>query len=797
MLPTGEALQRDLRSLVELGANVLRVYEVPSVDFVDACATRGLRVIIGIPWAQHVDFLAHGTALPEARGLLLSAVEKFHGHPGVLAYLVGNEIPATLVRWMGAEKVRRALEQLIAEGRAADPDALFAYANYPTSEYLMVRNADFAAFNIYLEEREVFARYLRHLQNVAGDLPLLVTEFGVDSQSHGEEQQAEILSWHVEACCRAGVAGTTVFAYADLWYRGGKEIVDWDFGLVRRDGTRKAAFDSLRTAWGGIESPGEGIGREPGIRFSLIVCTYRGVRTLEECLESLTRIRYPDYEILLVNDGADEGVAGIAKKFPAIRHIGMEHAGLSAARNLGAAEASGDVLVYTDDDCVADEEWLLYLAEGFADGDYAAMGGPNISPKPLTLEQACVVASPGGPAHVLLGDEQAEHVPGCNLAVRREAFEMIGGFREEFWTAGDDVDFCWRLQDHGYRIGFHGAAMVWHYRRFRIRDYLRQQAGYGRAEAMLIPRHPDRFGTVGGARWKGFVYDQAFDADIGRSARIYQGPFGYAPFQSIYTAGTWGWAYVVGSFQWVLLALVCGLVGLLFPPAAVLAGAMLLVTGITALRFGMRAKIAAPFEGCLARMVVSGLALVQPLNRGMRRYLGSLRYTRLPSGLPPMNRPFLFPHLGLWNRALRFALWSEQGLARDDLLAALERDWKKDGTPYSSGDGWRSWDLEMLSSVLWSIRVVTVTEYHAEDQCLTRVRLEARANALTNWIRFAVLLAAGWLWRFTDLGLWGGLALLGLYLVPSVVKRLLLLRVKSRMVAIAQGLGFKGVEGKF
>ncbi len=793
-LPVGQDLAEYLQSVVDVGANTLRVYEVPPLDFVDSCMDLGLRVIIGIPWAQHVDFLENEEILKDARDSLLSTVELFHGHPGVLAYLVGNEIPATLVRWMGAEKVRRALEHLITSGRAVDSGAMFAYANYPTSEYLMVRNADFSAFNIYLEDREVFTHYLRHLQNVAGDLPLLVTEFGVDSQHHGESRQAEILSWHVEACCRAGVAGTTVFAFSDRWYRGGKEIMDWDFGLLRRDGSRKAAFDQLQAAWGGIESPGDGIGRDSGLRFSVIVCTYRGFRTLEECLLSLTKISYPDYEILLINDGADEGVEKITKKFPSVRHVGMEHSGLSAARNLGAREATGDVLVYTDDDCAADEEWLLYLAEGFAGGDFAAMGGPNISPRPLTQEQACVVASPGGPAHVLLSDEQAEHIPGCNLAVRKEAFESIGGFREEFRTAGDDVDFCWRLQNHAYRIGFHGAAMVWHYRRFRVRDYLRQQAGYGRAEAMLIPRHPDRFGTIGGARWKGFVYDQTFAADIGRSARIYQGPFGYAPFQSIYTSGTWGWGYVVSSFQWVLLALVAGVLGFIFPLAALLSFLMLAATVITALRFGVKAKITAPFDCLSARIVVSGLALIQPLNRGMRRYLGSLRYARLPSGLPPLNKPLFFPRLGWWRRPLRFGFWSEEGLLRDDLLSNLQNTWAEEGTQFSVGDGWRSWDLEILSSVLWSIRVVTVTEYHADEKCLTWVRLEGRSNFLTSAARFAVFLAAGLMWRFEGLNLWVGLVLLLLFMAPTVARRIQLSRVKKRIKEVAQTLGFKALD---
>jgi len=212
------------------------------------------------------------------------------------------------------------------------------------------------------------------------------------------------------------------------------------------------------------------------------------------------------------------------------------------------------------------------------------------------------------------------------------------------------------------------------------------------------------------------------------------------------------------------------------------------------LRFGIRAKVTAPFDGLLARFVVSALALIQPLNRGMRRYLGSLRYARLPSGLPSMSKPLFFPRLGWWGRPLRFSLWSEKGLVRDDLLSAIEHKWKDEGTLYSVGDGWRSWDLEMLSSVLWSIRVVTVTEYHAAEKNLTRVRLETRPNSLTSWIRFAVLLTAGLWWRFAELNEWGGLALLLLFMAPTVVRRMQLSGVKSQIKEIAQILGFKNLD---
>ena len=65
----------------------------------------------------------------------------------------------------------------------------------------------------------------------------------------------------------------------------------------------------------------------------------------------------------------------------------------------------------------------------------------------------CVARAPGSPTHVLLDDRIAEHVPGCNMAFRRDALLAIGGFNPIYLRAGDDVDVCWRLQSRGWKIG--------------------------------------------------------------------------------------------------------------------------------------------------------------------------------------------------------------------------------------------------------------------------------------------------------------------------------------------------------
>ncbi len=100
---------------------------------------------------------------------------------------------------------------------------------------------------------------------------------------------------------------------------------------------------------------------------------------------------------------------------------------------------------------MADPDWLYYLIGTLLSGDYAGVGGPNVSPPAGERIQACVAAAPGGPSHVLLTDTVAEHIPGCNMAFYRWAFDNVGGFDLEYRKAGDDVDFCWRLQQAGSR----------------------------------------------------------------------------------------------------------------------------------------------------------------------------------------------------------------------------------------------------------------------------------------------------------------------------------------------------------
>jgi len=532
--PEGRALdpRDEFPRLAECGFNAVRVYTGADEHLLDCAEKNGLAVLAGLPWEWTRDFLSEPRLRAEGEMRLVEFLRMHGGHGALGALLVANEIPSDLVRWMGPLEVRKALEDLIDLCRAeCGEELLFAYANYPSTEYLEPRNADFTAFNVYLEQREAMQRYLPRLQNIAGDRPVLITEFGLDTVRHSEAEQAELVSAHLDECLSAGLAGTTLFAWSDRWASRGREMTDWAFGLTRNDRSEKPVLPMLRDRLPALGRPRDALALRGVPRISVVVCTFNGAEILGDCLRACLALDYPDFEVLVVDDGSIDGTDEVVARYPGIRYLRQEHGGLSVARNLGAREASGELVAYTDDDCEPDRDWLFWIACAFEDPDTAAAGGPNLPPQPGGIQEAVVAVAPGAPSHVLLGDLTAEHLPGCNLVLRRSALNAIGGFRSQYFAAGDDVDLCWRLLDAGWNLAFVPAAFVWHRRRTTILRYLRQQSGYGRAEALLYEAHPERF-DKGGIDWRGSVYGGG-TLSVDAHAVIYFGAMGLAGYQGL------------------------------------------------------------------------------------------------------------------------------------------------------------------------------------------------------------------------------------------------------------------------
>ncbi len=728
--PPLEVVAADFARMAANGLNAVRTYTLPPRWLLDTALEHGLWVMVGLAWEQHVDFLASRARARSIEDRVRSGVASCAGHPAVLCYAVGNEIPTRVVRWAGRGPVERFVERLHVAGRQEDPGGLFTYVNYPSTEYLQSPASDLVTYNVYLESPAQLEGYLAKVQNLAGDRPLLMAELGLDSRAHGTGRQAETLDWQVRAAFASGCAGAFVFSWTDEWHvsylsehghgNGSVEMRDWDFGLTDREREPKPALTAVRRAF--RDTPFEADRYWP--RVSVVVCTCNGARTLERCLEELDHVDYPDFEVIVVDDGSTDASAAIAARH-ACWLISTENRGLASARNTGMREASGEIVAYLDDDAHPDPDWLRYLVATIEDGDFAGAGGPNLPPPDDGPVARCVAEAPGGPIHVLLSDREAEHLPGCNMAFRRTALERLGGFDPQFHVAGDDVDICWRLLEAGHQLGFSPAAVVWHSRRPSVRAYLRQQRGYGAAEALLERKWPQRYGPTGQARWRGRLYGRGLVSGISR-ARVYYGTWGTEPFQALY-GGPRGRLATLGSLpEWhlALLALAGASVAALWwapLPAALSVLAVALVAWVApSVLEAARARFMherLPRRRKLKMwMLTTLLYLVQPL----ARLRGRMR-------TPPW-RPVKPPRAAVPRRRT-VALWSEEWRAAEDRLADVERSARADGAPVFCGSTWDRWDLHLRGGLLGGARLRMGLEEHGGGRQLVRMRITPHVPA--------------------------------------------------------------------
>jgi glycosyltransferase involved in cell wall biosynthesis len=731
-LPERQQVKRDFAQIAEMGGNCLRVYHIPPAWFLDMAQEMGLKVFLDVSWAKNLTFVGDERVTEQARDNVRRAARECGNHPAIFAISVVNEIPPDIVRFCGKNAIEAYVDDLIEIGKSEAPNCLFTFANFPTTEYLRPRKIDFVCFNVYLHDEQVFRNYLARLQNIAGELPLLLGEYGIDTfREYSEEKQADILSRQTRALFDEGAVGVFIFAFTDDWFTHGYQIEDWSFGVVRRDRSPKPAFEAIKKVF--ERAPQVAEVKLP--KMSVVICSYNGASTVESCLRSMERLRYPDFEVIFVDDGSTDRTQEIVKQFPNVRNIRQKNMGLSFARNVGMNAARGDVVVYTDSDCEADEDWLYYLALALVRSGHVGMGGPNLIPDEGSWVADCVGLSPGGPTHVMIDDRTAEHVPGCNMAFYTWALKLVNGFDSQFRKAGDDVDLIWRLQGLGYSIGFSPAAQVWHYRRNTIKAYLKQQRGYGEAEALLKYKHPDHFNTLGASHWRGKIYGgDEIGIRIGQDV-IYHGLFGTGLFQTIYRRPASVLLMMMMSIEWHLLGMFVTLLGLVFPPFLWAAAAMFLTPAV----LSMIAAAQAPsprHAHWLSRPLIAFLHFRQPVSRGWARYSVRLKNKVMRRDASGYRRPQELPFDPNDVTSLRY--WSTQH-SRYALLDKIIEEVRAAGWRYRLDSGWSGWDMEIFGSRYCKIRLTTATEHHHHSGKLTRIRTEP---IMSNFCK-ALLCASG------------------------------------------------------
>lgn len=228
---------------------------------------------------------------------------------------------------------------------------------------------------------------------------------------------------------------------------------------------------------------------------SIIVAARDRHAGTRSCVRSLLAQDYPGPppKIIVVDDASEPPLAPALAGLP-VRLIRLErNAGQSAARNLAAAEAEGDLLAFIDNDCVADSSWLRTLVPYLNDPGLAIIGGRVSAPPPSGPVAAFeAVRSPldmGATSGSVGPGEVVAYLPACNLVLRRDPFLAAGGFTAEM-RLGEDVDLTWRLLRRGLRAQYVASGTIIHHHRERLGALLRRRSDYASSEADLQLRHP-------------------------------------------------------------------------------------------------------------------------------------------------------------------------------------------------------------------------------------------------------------------------------------------------------------------
>jgi glycosyltransferase involved in cell wall biosynthesis len=239
---------------------------------------------------------------------------------------------------------------------------------------------------------------------------------------------------------------------------------------------------------------------------SVVMPAYRAAATIPAQLNALAEQDFDEpWEVVVVDDASPDATADIAESYrsrlPMLRVVRLpENCGQNHARNVGAAQSTGPLLLFCDADDVVTPGWVRGLVAALQIGDAAAgsFEVDSLNPRRLISQEYKPrpgQTDPGPPAHLLPSASSS------SCGVRKKVWEALGGFDERIrWGGGDDTDFFWRLQLAGYHIAAAPDALVARRLRPTLRSSIRQEFSYAYAVAQLErsygPHRPRAFTTT-------------------------------------------------------------------------------------------------------------------------------------------------------------------------------------------------------------------------------------------------------------------------------------------------------------
>lgn len=254
---------------------------------------------------------------------------------------------------------------------------------------------------------------------------------------------------------------------------------------------------------------------------SVIIPTYNNKNYLEKTVKSLCDQSYPKdhYEIIVVDDGSTDGtrqwIEAGQKWYPcSVRYFYQKNKGPAAARNLGVRNALGNIIAFTDADCITSYTWIEEIVKGYECERVVGIGGTiKAMPTSSKISQYC--------AYIKLNERPLMDKTGVvflitgNASFRKTSLDLVGGFDERYnFPGGEEPDLCYRLKKKGYFFKYNRNAVVYNHHKETLRKLLRAYFNYGKGDSFLnLRKQSDRdLISVCGLKWIFYFFKMTMKA---------------------------------------------------------------------------------------------------------------------------------------------------------------------------------------------------------------------------------------------------------------------------------------------
>lgn len=236
--------------------------------------------------------------------------------------------------------------------------------------------------------------------------------------------------------------------------------------------------------------------------FSIIIPTFNGARRLPSCLEALKAQKSDrPFQILVIDDGSNNDAAGAAGQYEGVHVIRQRNSGPAAARNRGVAEARGEIVLFIDDDCIAESGWLQKMTAPFVDPQIAGAKGAYLTRQAEWIAKFVQVEYEEK-YEILARSPCIDLIDTYSAAFRRKVYLDAGGYDTRFPVASaEDREFSCRLARAGHKLIFIPEARVWHTHVSTVWGYMRKKFKNGYWNVLTMIKNPNMITGTSDTPW--------------------------------------------------------------------------------------------------------------------------------------------------------------------------------------------------------------------------------------------------------------------------------------------------------